>query len=154
MFSAYAGDARVGRYLAWPIHRSIDETFEFLAFSDAEWARWPAGPYLVFDRHRMALLGSTGLAFESPECASTGYVIAADHWGKGYATEALSGITGIAAAVPVRRLYAVCHPQHATSQRVLHKCGFVQEHRDTDPVVFPNHEIKAPQKVLSFAWQP
>ena len=63
IFDRYAGDDRVGRFLAWPIHRSLEDTELFLSFSEAQWAEWPAGPYLVFRDE--ALIGSTGLAFES-----------------------------------------------------------------------------------------
>ena len=35
IFERYAGDDRVGRFLAWPIHRSLDDTRLFLNFSAA-----------------------------------------------------------------------------------------------------------------------
>jgi len=65
IFARYAGDASVGRYLAWPIHKTIDDTRAFLDFSDQEWARWPAGPYLIFSKDTCTLLGSTGFSFET-----------------------------------------------------------------------------------------
>jgi RimJ/RimL family protein N-acetyltransferase len=37
-------------------------------------------------RHDGSLLGGAGLAFETSERAMTGYVLARDVWGKGYAT--------------------------------------------------------------------
>jgi hypothetical protein len=37
MFSRYASDHEVTRFLGWPRHRSLDETRAFLQFSDAEW---------------------------------------------------------------------------------------------------------------------
>jgi [ribosomal protein S5]-alanine N-acetyltransferase len=47
IFSRYAGDPEVTRFLSWPTHLTTDETRGFLGVSDAEWQRWPAGPYLV-----------------------------------------------------------------------------------------------------------
>lgn len=64
IFERYAGDEDVTRYLSWPRHRSVSDTEGFLAFSDQEWQRWPAGPYLIWSRDEEQLLGSTGLAFE------------------------------------------------------------------------------------------
>jgi ribosomal-protein-alanine N-acetyltransferase len=120
----YVGDAEVIRYLGWPRHQSIEETKLFLAHSDAEWSRWPAGPYLIENQRREILLGSTGLAFETLSVASTGYVLARDAWGHGYATEALTAIVAVALELGVSRLYAICHSGHARSIRVLEKCIF------------------------------
>ena len=138
IFKRYANDPDVTRFMSWPRHRSLADTQAFLTFSDAEWNRWPAGPYLVRSRADGVLLGSTGLGFETWYRASTGYVLAKDAWGKGYATEALQAIVETARAVGIRRLYAICHTEHRASWRVLEKCGFLREgvmHRYTE---FPN----------------
>ena len=108
-----------------------------MQFSAQEWERWPAGPYLIISGTDGQLLGSTGLGFQAPHEAVTGYVLAKDAWGKGYATKALAALLGTAARIGVSRLHAICHPEHRPSRRVLEKCGFV---RDTSPrqVEFPN----------------
>jgi hypothetical protein len=49
------------------------------------------------------LLGSTGLGFETPTRASTGYVLARDAWGQGYATEALGAIIESASNLGIGR---------------------------------------------------
>jgi RimJ/RimL family protein N-acetyltransferase len=82
------------------------------------------------------LLGSTGLAFETFSVAQTGYVLARDAWGHGYATEALTAIVAVALELGVSRLFAVCHSGHARSIRVLEKCGFRLEERLD--IEFPN----------------
>jgi RimJ/RimL family protein N-acetyltransferase len=127
IFARYASDPEVTRLLGWPRHTSVQATRAFIEFSDAEWAKWPAGPYLVEARHDGSLLGSTGLAFDTSDCAATGYVFARDAWGKGYATESLRAIVEIAGNVGVVRLYALCHPENRASSRVLEKCGFLRE---------------------------
>src|SRR5262249_38528998 len=125
IFSRYASDPEVTRLLAWPRHTSVCATHAFLEFSDAEWTRWPAGPYLIESRQDGSLLGSGGLAFETPDCAATGYVLAKEAWGKGYATESLRAVVDTARKAGVVRLYALCHTEHPASRRVLEKCGFV-----------------------------
>ena len=95
IFSRYAADPEVTRFVGWPMHRSIEATHAFLDFSAAEWERWGAGPYLIERRENGALLGSTGLAFETPFRAATGYVLARDSWGLGYASEALGSMAWI-----------------------------------------------------------
>ena len=110
IFERYASDPEVTRYLGWPRHRSVADTDTFLTFSDQEWQRWLAGPYLIRRRDDGQLLGGTGLGFETAEQAVTGYVLAQDAWGKGYATEALAAMVQLARKIGVMRLYALCHP--------------------------------------------
>ena len=151
IFDRYSSDPRVTRYLGWPTHLTIDDTDAFLAFCHAEWARWPAGPLLIESRADGRLLGSTGLGFETPRQASTGYVLAHDAWGLGYATEALSAVRDHAAALGVERVYALCHPAHRASARVLEKCGFVSEGTLPGYAQFPNLAPGVPADVLCYA---
>jgi RimJ/RimL family protein N-acetyltransferase len=151
MFARYASDTDVTRLLGWPRHDSIDATRAFVDVSDAEWARWPAGPYLVESRESGELLGATGLGFETPHRASTGYVLAKDAWAKGYATEALQAVTGVAHRVGVVRLYALCHVDHRASARVLEKCGFEREGVLKRYAEFPNLGVDGPCDVLCYA---
>jgi ribosomal-protein-alanine N-acetyltransferase len=150
IFARYAGDAQVTRLLSWPTHGSLSDTRAFLEFSDAEWQRWPAGPYLI-ESHDGRLLGSTGLAFETPLRASTGYVLARDAWGAGYATEALAALVGGVPDLGLRRLYALCHAGHAASQRVLEKCGFAREAVLRLHSEFPNLRPGRLEDVVSYA---
>jgi hypothetical protein len=102
VFERYAGDKDVTRFLGWPRHRSVADTEAFLTFSVSEWERWPAGPYLIRSRHDGRLLGGTGLAFDASDHAVTGYVLARDAWGLGYATEALTAIAAPPLALELR----------------------------------------------------
>jgi RimJ/RimL family protein N-acetyltransferase len=151
IFARYASDPEVTRFLGWRTHRSVADTKAFLGFSDAEWGRWPCGPYLLRARHDDTLLGSTGLAFETSYRAATGYVLAKDAWGKGYATEALQAVVGVARSVGVRRLYAICHTEHPASRRVLEKNGFLCEGTLRRYVEFPNLAPGEPCDVFCYA---
>jgi RimJ/RimL family protein N-acetyltransferase len=137
IFERYAGDPDVTTFLGWPRHRTIDDTRAFLAFSAAEWERSPAGPYLIRRRTDRRLLGGTGLGFESIDRAITGYVLARDAWGRGYATESLAAMVDLARTLGVVHLFALCHPQHRASWHVLEKCGFTRS-GDMPQVEFPN----------------
>jgi [ribosomal protein S5]-alanine N-acetyltransferase len=138
IFDRYASDPEVTRYVAWPRHTSISDSELFLKFSDHEWSRWPAGPYLVRSRADGALLGSTGLGFESATVASTGYVFAKDVWGQGYASESLAAIVELARSLSVERLCAMCHTEHSASARVLEKANFRRESILGNQIQFPN----------------
>ncbi len=138
IFDRYAADPDVTQYLAWPRHLSVEDAHVFLGFSDGEWRRWGCGPYLVFSRADGSLLGSTGLAFETPDVVQTGYVFARDAWGRGYATESLRAMVDVASALRLRRLYAICHVDHRASWHVMEKCGFTREGVLSRHTIFPN----------------
>ena len=143
IFSRYANDPEVTRYLSWPRHTSVEDSKRFIVFSDCEWERWPVGPYLVESKENGLLLGSTGLAFESSLRASTGYVFRKDAWGKGYATEAVRAVVEIGRTAGLTRLYAVCHTVHTASAHVLEKCGFLREGLLRRHCEFPNLDGRA-----------
>jgi [ribosomal protein S5]-alanine N-acetyltransferase len=151
IFSRYASDPEVTRYMSWPTHRTIADTQAFLAWSDADWDRWPAGTYLVFARGDGQLLGATGLSFQTPGSAVTGYVLARDAWGKGFATEALRCMVELAGRLGVRRLDANCHVEHRSSARVMEKCGFVLEEIQQAGLKFPNLETEPISDIRCYA---
>jgi ribosomal-protein-alanine N-acetyltransferase len=150
VFQRYASDDDVTRYLGWPRHRTVADTQGFLAFSAVQWDREGAGPYLIWARADGQLLGSTGLGLEPGGQAITGYVLAMDAWGKGYATEALTAVVEVATDIGVRRLYALCHPQHRASWRVLEKCGFERDGSWSQQLEFPNIAAGITQDVLCY----
>lgn len=150
VFQRYASDDEVTRYLGWPRHRTVADTQGFLAFSAVQWEREGAGPYLIWARADGRLLGSTGLGLEPHGQAITGYVLARDAWGKGYATEALTAVVEVATDIGVSRLYALCHSQHRASWRVLEKCRFERDASWNRRVEFPNLVAGIAQEVLCY----
>lgn len=152
IFERYAGDPAVTRYMSWPWHRTVADTYAFLAWSEADWEMWPAGSYLIYAREpEMRLLGGTGLSFRTPEVAVTGYVFAQDAWGQGYATESLRAMVELAQSLGVKRLEAVCHVEHRASAHVMEKCGFVCEGVQREHTEFPNLTPGVRQDVFSYA---
>jgi RimJ/RimL family protein N-acetyltransferase len=151
IFDGYASDPEVTRYMAWPVHRSLSDTYSFLTFSDAEWRRWPAGPFLIRARGDDRVIGSSGFAFEASDRAITGYIFARDAWGRGYATEALKTMVELAPRIGIHVLTASCHADHRASAHVLEKCGFTCEGRLPRHMVFPNVNSREPLDVLAYS---
>jgi RimJ/RimL family protein N-acetyltransferase len=77
-------------------------------------------------------------------------VLARDAWGQGFATEALSAMVELARRIGIVRLYALCHPAHPASIRVLEKGGFAREARLARYAEFPNLVPGEPQDVLCY----
>ncbi len=137
IFSRYASDPEVTKFLAWPRHVSVEAARGFVQLSAEQWRSHGCGPYLIRSLGDGTLLGSTGLQFETGARAVTGYVLAADAWGRGYATEALNAMVDAARAAPFATLDAFCHVDHRASARVLEKCGFAVVETIPDEM-FPN----------------
>ena len=99
--------------------------------------------YLVRERHSSELVGLLILAaFREGDTAETlhlGYLIAEPCWGRGYATELLSGLVQhLRTAAPSLLLHAGVGVDNPGSRRVLEKAGFqrVEALCNTDTEVF------------------
>jgi len=73
IFTRYSSDPVVTKYLGWPRHTAIEDARAFVALSDEQWSTWAAGPLLIEDLITGALLGSTGVSFDTSDAAVTGY---------------------------------------------------------------------------------
>lgn len=150
IFDCYASHDAVTKYLSWPTHASLEDTHAFLKFSDAAWTTWDAGPWLIEERESGRLLGSTGVDFQTGTRVSTGYVLAEESWGKGYAIEALQAVLELLKNSSVWRVEALCHSDHDASARVLEKAGFELEGTLRRHTIFPNLAPE-PQDVKLFS---
>ncbi len=151
VFARYSGDPAVTRFLGWPTHRSLADARKFLACCEAEWQQRGVGAYLIHSHTDGRLLGSTAIGMESSWQAATGYLLARDAWGQGYATEALRAMRDLAWKLGVHRLYAICHPEHRASWHVMEKCGFRREGIVRGRAQFPNLQPGVAADVLCFA---
>jgi [ribosomal protein S5]-alanine N-acetyltransferase len=138
IFTRYASDPEVARYMGFPRHESLEDTTAFLERNEREWNRTGAGAYVIERRGEGTFLGGTGLHVETAVRAATGYVLARDAWGHGYATEALTAIASLVSELGIVRLYAYTHTENRASWRVLEKCGFEREGVLRKHFVFPN----------------
>lgn len=154
IFTRYASDPRVTRFMAWPTHQSVAQTEAWLAYADTEWERWPVNALLIIHREDGRLLGASGLDFETPAKAETGYVLAHDAWGQGYATEALLVMVELAGSLNIRELVAGVHPANRPSIRVLEKGGFLLRESHRGDGNFPNLEPELPQDRLVYGREP
>jgi ribosomal-protein-alanine N-acetyltransferase len=150
ILARYAGEPDVRRFVAWPRHRSVSDSLAFVGWSDDMWSTHGAGPYLVMDQTGR-LVGSAGLDVETRWRASTGYVLARDAWGVGYATEIAMAMAGLADIAGLDRLYALCHPANRASARVLEKADFSFEGILRRHTIFPQLNTAEPADVESWA---
>lgn len=92
--------------------------------------------YLVVTTHTEdSLIGFVRLALGGVQAAKLGYAIAADHWGHGYATDAVQAmITHGFSTLGLHRITAAIGPDNAASVAVVKRLGFTREGRLRDHV--------------------
>ena len=75
-----------------------------------------------------ALIGFCRLALTGVKAAKLGYAVAADHWGNGYATDAVSTMLDFAfGPLNLHRVTAAIGPDNVASQAVVDKLRFTRE---------------------------
>jgi [ribosomal protein S5]-alanine N-acetyltransferase len=138
IFSAWASDPVVTRYMSWPCHTAVADSRAFIEASGRAWCEQPAGPYVIGLRVTGRLIGSCGFTFSEDGSAEVGYVLARSEWNRGYATEALRAQVGASESEGPISMHAAVHPDNTASQRVLVKCGFTHDGKSAVLVPFPN----------------
>ena len=84
----------------------------------------------LFDRGSGASVGVISLSSLNwgDMCAEIGYIVSPNHWGKGYATEAVAMLCAEAfGCLNLHRIEAQVWPSNLASGRVLEKVGFHKE---------------------------
>lgn len=125
LFTAYAADPEVTRFLGWRPHRDPAQTTAFLATCRRDQAMGRRLCWVLELGDRVIGMADVRL---NGEIAGLGYVLARPAWGHGYATEALAAvIPALFAHTPVHALWALCDAENAASARVLEKAGLVRQ---------------------------
>lgn len=127
---AYASDPQVTLYTPWEHHRELKTTRKFLGTILTGYRQGRPAPWAIVLREKNMLIGAIGIrnwAIEHAR-AEVGYVLARQHWGQGYATEALKAVLGFGfSRMELNRIEAKCVPENKGSIRVLEKSGMRRE---------------------------
>lgn len=120
------------RYQDWPLPHPLEDSRRLVAGAakmagptDGEW--WMG---TVVERASGAEIGDVAVRLGSAGRAATiGYTLHPDHWGRGFATEAVGVLVDDLIAGGVRRFSATIHPDNQPSMRVVERLGFSYEGR-------------------------
>ena len=127
IFSSYAQDAEVTKYLVWRPHPSVETTRDFLFRCLAAWALGTAFPWVIRRKEDDRILGMIEIRVDGYR-ADLGYVLARPYWGQGIMTEAVRAVVNWALNEPaIYRVWAVCDVDNKASARVLEKAGLQHE---------------------------
>jgi len=125
----YMNDPEVAAMQDWDLPRTADDVAQRIERVNA--AGWPAPGEWV-----NLTIEAEGRCVGDVAChldrqgavAEVGYTLARDHWGKGYATEALGALVDhLLRTQPVHRFAASLDPDNVRSMRVLESTGFAME---------------------------
>lgn len=138
IFSVYAQDSDVTRFLVWMPHLSVSVTHVFVTQCVTAWEAGSAFPYVLVDQASGELLGMLEVRPDG-HCAEVGYVLARRHWGKGLMPEALGCVVNLAfSTLRFSSIEATCDVENRASARALEKSGFVRQGRLVQHIVHPN----------------
>lgn len=124
-------DPAVARLQAWvtpyPRERAESIITDVLAMDGPSDGQWFMATVVLADSDEVVADLVLHLTNES-RTAEVGYSLSTQHWGKGYAAEALEAfVAWILEALPVTRLSGMLHPDNRASAMVLERTGFVFE---------------------------
>ena len=108
---------------------TLDDARSTVARYEHHWDVFGFGRFAVEDPGSGRLLGRVGVMrqpdwTETPEKDEVGWVIAADRWGEGLASEAAdAAIRDAFDRVGLERVVSFTLPENAASRRVMEKCG-------------------------------
>jgi RimJ/RimL family protein N-acetyltransferase len=129
--AARRNDPEVARYQNWttpfPLEQAESIAAEVAAMDGPENDEWWMAT--VCDRETHEILGDLALHM-TQDChtAEVGYTFASEHWGKGYAVEALQALVDyLFETLDVTRVFGMLHPDNPASAMVMERCGFLFE---------------------------
>lgn len=119
------GDIDLMRFWSSAPHDAIEDTVRYLTegVDDTSWHGWTV---TLKDADRP--LGTLAAVERRAGVVEIGYLLAREHWGRGYAREAVSRLIDLLFGEEgFRRVFADTDPDNAASNRLLESLGFRRE---------------------------
>jgi ribosomal-protein-alanine N-acetyltransferase len=138
LFTAYAQDPEVTRFLVWRPHPDLATTQTYIERCLSGWKANTEYCYAITERANATLLGMISLRVRDWS-ASLGYVLARSAWGQGIMPEAAQALTEfVLQQSAMYRVWAVCDVENTASARVMEKIGMMREGLMRRGVLHPN----------------
>lgn len=130
MYTNWASDTEVTRYLTWPVHSNVEITRSLLTewvshYSDGGYFNW-----VMEYKETGKAIGNISVVklHENTEAADIGYCMSRAYWGHGLMPEALKGVMAYLFDVVGLNRIAACHDvNNPKSGRVMDKAGMKRE---------------------------
>ncbi len=149
IFANYASNPEVTKFVSWPTHQNIEDTYSFLKYTAQSWDNQTEFSFGIIENETDRLVGGAGFQYDGGK-VFIGYVLSADAWGNGYATEAAKAIVSwVKSGCNYFRIWTFCDAEHDDSANVLRKIGFKREALIHNWCIFPNQHNR-PKDCLFF----
>ncbi|WP_127591334.1 GNAT family N-acetyltransferase [Paenibacillus lautus] len=126
----YGSDDDVSRYTAWPTHRTMEDTRNYLNKVLQKYEQHAVAPWGIVDKETGKIIGTSGfMAWNVHHAkAELGYALSKDYWNLGYMTEVIRTIISFGFdRMKLVRIEASCLPLNIGSARVMEKVGMTYE---------------------------
>lgn len=151
IFSAYANDPEITRFLSWTAYTALEPLNRFLEDRAKDWEQGgPTFTWVLCIRGTTTPIGSIGITIDGHR-VMLGYVLGKAYWRQGYMVEAARFLIDWAFSQPeVYRVWAYCDTENRASVRVMEKSGLLFEGNLRRWQIFPSlgHE---PRDCLMYA---
>lgn len=126
----YGSDDDVSRYTAWPTHRTMEDTRNYLNKVLQKYEQHAVAPWGIVDKETGKIIGTSGFMAWNVHYAKAelGYALSKDYWNRGYMTEVIRTIISFGFdRMKLVRIEASCLPLNIGSARVMEKVGMTYE---------------------------
>lgn len=123
---AYASDPEVAKYVTWPVHKSVNDSKQYLKFILKQYDLGQIAPWGITLKHSNTLIGTIDFVSwnTAHHSAEIGYALARQYWGRGIVTEAAKALVDFGfKQMALQRIQARCYVENIGSARVMKKIG-------------------------------
>jgi [ribosomal protein S5]-alanine N-acetyltransferase len=129
VFYTYASKPEATRFMAWPTHKTLNDTRSFLDYAVRGWILGTDYTYSVRLKDSNRLIGSIGTMHDEGKI-QFGYILSPTQWNKGYATEMCRKLMATLKTMDgVYRVSTFVDVDNVASAKVLVKSGLEEEAR-------------------------
>ncbi|QNU65415.1 GNAT family N-acetyltransferase [Ruminiclostridium herbifermentans] len=130
MFTNWANDDEVTKYLTWPAHKSVEESEKIIGMWIKDYDSQNFYQWCIELKQTGEAIGGISVVNikEDIRSVEVGYCIGRKYWGQGITSEAFGAlITFFFEEVQVNRIEARHDINNPNSGRVMEKCGLIKE---------------------------
>ena len=127
---AMRSDPLVMQHVNRPLATSIEDASALIDLITSRVATNDAVQWAITVKNRDVFIGLIGFwrIVKEHHYGELGYMLAREHWGRGYITEAIGALVPFGFhTLGLHRIEAITRPENAASIRALEKNGFVRE---------------------------
>ncbi|MBQ3482481.1 MAG: GNAT family N-acetyltransferase [Oscillospiraceae bacterium] len=123
MFTGWASDGEVTKYLTWCPHKSVEDTKALLARWVAEYEKPERLNLAIVLKEENRLIGGIDVVGYDGGRPVIGYNLARAYWNRGYMTEACGRLLAYLFSQGFEEVLISAMIENIGSQRVIEKCG-------------------------------